>query len=81
MMDKFLAGMEAFKVLFVRVTELGFVLIGFVVLIYLLLGANSGDFVISVIANISIVVNALTPNVLIGLALVLFMGNLLRHKR
>ncbi len=80
-MDRLLTGIEAFRAMFIRVTELGFVLIGFVVLVYLLLGEDSGDFVISVIANISVMVNVLTPNVLIGLALVLVLGNLLRQKR
>lgn len=78
-MDKLLAGMQTVKTFVLRLTELGFVFVGFMVLIYLLLGENSGDLVIGVIANISVVVGALTPNVLIGLALALFLGLLWRR--
>jgi len=80
-MDTLLAGIQTFKTFVLRLTELGFVMVGFIVLVYLLLGENSGDFVISVIANLSILVDILTPNVLIGLALVLFMGVLWRQRR
>lgn len=79
-MNKLLASIQTLKTFVQRLTELGFVLVGFIVLVYLLLGENSGDFVISVIANLSILVDILTPNVLIGLALVLFMGLLLRQR-
>ncbi|MGQ0611471.1 MAG: hypothetical protein ACT4N9_10260 [Paracoccaceae bacterium] len=80
-MDTLMAGIQALKTFVLRLTELGFVMVGFIVLVYLLLGENSGDFVISVIANLSILVDILTPNVLIGLALVLFMGVLWRQRR
>lgn len=72
-MDKFLALMNAIKTVFRQVTETGFVFVGFVVLVYLLLGEHSGDFVISVIANISVMVNIITPSVLgaIGLGIAL----------
>lgn len=80
-MDTLLAGIQTLKTFVLRLTELGFVMVGFIVLVYLLLGENSGDFVISVIANLSILVDILTPNVLIGLALVLFMGVLWRQRR
>lgn len=79
-MDTLLAGIQTLKTFVLRLTELGFVMVGFIVLVYLLLGENSGDFVISVIANLSIIVDILTPNVLIGLALVLFMGVLWRQR-
>lgn len=80
-MDKLMASMQTIRTFVLRLTELGFVLVGFIVLIYLLLGENSGDFAISVIANLSVLVDILTPNVLIGLALVLFLGTLLRGRR
>jgi hypothetical protein len=72
-MDKFLALMNSVKAVFRQVTETGFVFVGFVVLVYLLLGEQSGNFVISVIANISIMVNIITPPVLgaIGLGIAL----------
>ena len=79
-MDNLLAGIQTLKTFILRMTELGFVLVSFMVLIYLLLGENSGDLVIGVITNISILVDVLTPNVLIGVALVLFMGILWRQR-
>jgi hypothetical protein len=79
-MDEFLTGVERLKTLFLRVGELGALAVGFIVLIYLLLGENSGDFVIGVIANISVMVNVLTPNVLIGAALVLFLLGIVKQK-
>jgi hypothetical protein len=79
-MDEFLTGVERLKTLFLRVGELGALAVGFIVLIYLLLGENSGDFVIGVIANISVMVNVLTPNVLIGAALVVFLLGIAKHK-
>ncbi len=79
-MDEFLTGVERLKTLFLRVGELGALAVGFIVLIYLLLGESSGDFVIGVIANISVMVNVLTPNVLIGAALVLFLLGIVKQK-
>ncbi len=79
-MDEFLTGVERFKTLFLRVGEIGALAVGFIVLIYLLLGENSGDIVIGVIANISVMVNVLTPNVLIGAALVVFLLGIVKHK-
>jgi hypothetical protein len=80
-MDGFEAGIERLRTLCLRVGELGLLAVGLIVLVFLLLGENSGDFVIAVIANISVMVNVLTPNVLIGAALVLFMLVLLKQKR
>lgn len=72
-MDRFIDMMSTIRQLFRHITETGFVFLGFVVLIYLLLGEQSGSFVISVIANISVMVNVITPPVLgaIGLGLAL----------
>jgi len=41
----------------------------FVILIYLLLGEHSGTFVVSVIANLSVLINVITPQVLASLGL------------
>lgn len=72
-MDKFLALMNTVKSIFRQVTETGFVFVGFIVLVYLLLGEQSGAFVTGVIANISVLVNVITPTVLgaIGLGVAL----------
>ena len=72
-MDKFVSLMGTLRTIFRQVTETGFVFVGFVILVYLLLGEQSGDFVTSVIANISVMVNIITPPVLgaIGLGIAL----------
>jgi hypothetical protein len=72
-MDKFLTFMSSIKTVFRQVTETGFVFIGFIVLVYLLLGEQSGGFVTGVIANLAVMVNVITPTVLgaIGLGIAL----------
>ncbi len=72
-MDKFVSLMGTLRTIFRQVTETGFVFLGFVVLVYLLLGEQSGTFVTSVIANISVMVNIITPPVLgaVGLGIAL----------
>ena len=72
-MNRFSDLMSSVQRVFRQVTETGFVFLGFVVLVYLLLGEQSGGFVLSVIANISVMVNVLTPQVLgaVGLGLAL----------
>lgn len=72
-MERFMSLMTSIRSVFRQVTETGFVFIGFVVLVFLLLGEQSGSFVTSVIANISVMVNVITPPVLgaIGLGIAL----------
>ena len=40
------------------------------VLLYLLLGEASGNYVVSVVTNVSLLISAVTPQAIIGLALV-----------
>jgi len=40
------------------------------VLVYLLLGEASGDYVVSVVTNVSLLISAVTPQAIIGLALI-----------
>jgi hypothetical protein len=66
--------------LFLRLTEAGFVFVGFLVLIYILLGAGSGDYVVSVIANLTALIAAIGPQSLVGIAIVLALLHLARRK-
>ena len=50
------------------------------ILIYLLLGEDSGDYVISVMANLSLFVSAVTPEAIIGIAIVVGLFTYLRTK-
>ncbi|MEZ8006198.1 MAG: hypothetical protein QMC60_01580 [Amylibacter sp.] len=50
------------------------------ILIYLLLGEGSGDYIISVMANVSLFVSAVTPEAIIGVAIVVGLFTYLRTK-
>lgn len=53
-----------------RVVELMGLLLVVLVLVYLLLGEASGDYVVSVVTNVSLLISAVTPQAIIGLALI-----------
>ena len=50
------------------------------VLTYLLLGEDSGDYVISVVTNVSLFVSAVTPQAIVGVAIVVGVLAYLRSK-
>lgn len=75
--DKYLAQLRS---VLLRGAELmGFVLV-VLILVYLLLGEASGDYVISVMTNISLFISAVTPQAIIGVALVVGAVSYLRKK-
>ena len=53
-----------------RATELMALVIVVLVLLYLLLGEASGNYVVSVVTNVSLLISAVTPQAIIGLALI-----------
>lgn len=63
-----------------QLTEAGFVLVLFIILIYILLGAASGPFVIGVVSNILLLINAVTPQTLIAGAIVLALIYLVKRR-
>lgn len=65
-----IASLHTLRAVLWRVVEAGGLFIGLIVLIYLLLGAGSGPFVLGVIDNIGALVAAVTPQALIGIAIV-----------
>jgi hypothetical protein len=67
------------KGLFLRLTEAGFVVVAFIVLIYILLGAAAGPYVASVIANLTGLITAIGPQSLVGIAIVLALLHLARR--
>mgnify|MGYP006919319416 CR=1 FL=1 len=79
-MENFLRGVSSLRSIFIKVTETGFALVGFIVLVYLLLGEDSGPYVISVIANITLLIGAITPQALVGIAVTLALVHLIRRK-
>ena len=66
--------------LFLRITEAGFVFVGLVVLIHILLGADAGPYVGSVITNLTGLIAAIGPQALVGIAIVLALLHLGRGR-
>ena len=75
--DKYLAQLRS--VLLRGAESMGLVLV-VLILVYLLLGAASGDYVISVMGNVSLFVSAVTPQAIVGAALVFGLVNYLQKK-
>ena len=65
-----IASLQALRAVLWRILEAGGLFIGLIVLVYLLLGTGSGPFVEGVISNIGTFVAAVTPQALIGVAIV-----------
>ena len=75
--DKMLAQIRS---LLLRGAEgLGLILV-ILVLTYLLLGEDSGDYIISVVTNVSLFVSAVTPQAIVGVAIVVGILAYLRSK-
>ena len=53
-----------------RAAELMSLVLVVLILVYLLLGQASGDYVVSVMTNVSLLISAVTPQAIIGLALI-----------
>ena len=53
-----------------RASELMGLVLVVLVLVYLLLWEASGDYVVSVVTNVSLLVSAVTPQAIIGVALI-----------
>lgn len=79
-MEGLLRTVSTVKNWILQLTEAGFVLVLFIVLVYILLGAASGPFVIGVISNVLVLVNALTPQTLIAIAIALALVYLVRRR-
>lgn len=56
-----------------KIAEIGFVTNLVLILVYILLGENSGDFIISVVANIILLVDALTYQGVVTIVLAAFL--------
>ena len=76
-MDKYLAQLRS---VLLRSAELMGLVLVVLILVYLLLGEASGDYVISVMTNISLFISAVTSQAIIGVALVIGAVSYLRKK-
>ncbi len=79
-MNKFMTMMGNLTAMFLRVTEAGFALVAFIVLVYILLGEDAGPYVISVVTNLILLVGAVTAQALVGIAIVLGLVYLLKTR-
>ena len=79
-MDKFMSNLQSVKMLFLKVAEAGLALVAFIVIVYLLLGAAAGPYVISVIANLSLFVGAVSSEAILGIAILAALVFFLRKK-
>jgi hypothetical protein len=70
-MSRILGLLASVRLLFLKIAETGLALVGVIALVYILLGEDSGSFVISVITNLSLLISALTPTALLALTLAL----------
>ncbi len=80
MMDGLMRYLSTVKSWIAQITEAGFALVLLMILVYILLGAGSGPYVIGVVSNVLMLVNALTPQVLIAVAIVVALIYLVRRK-
>lgn len=69
-MDALLRHLADVRRLFIAVSQTGFALFALIVLLYLLLGADAGPWVGSVIANLSILIDAIGQQALIAIAII-----------
>ena len=79
-MLKILNALQFTKTVLLRVAETGLALIGFIVIVYLLLGEDSGPYVLSVVTNISLFMSAVSSEAILGVAIVTALLLFLRKK-
>ena len=79
-MDRFSDLLKKITALFLTASEAGLALVSLILVIYLLLGGNSGDFTLSVINNLSLLVEALTPQAIVSVAIVFVAYAWMRRK-
>jgi hypothetical protein len=64
-----------------KVVEAGFVLVLLSVLLYILLGADAGLYVGFIVINVKMLIYALTPQAVVGIAIVLTLGWIAKRPR
>lgn len=79
-MQKILNAFQSVKVVLLRIAETGIALVGFIVVVYLLLGEDSGPYVISVITNISLFMSAVSSEAILGMVIIAALILFLRKK-
>lgn len=70
-MDRIQNALSRLQALFLKAAEVMAVLVALIVLVYILLGEDSGPYVTGVVTNLSLLIFAITPQTLIAVALVI----------
>lgn len=70
-MDRIQNALSRLQALFLKAAEVMAVLVALIVLVYILLGEDSGPYVTGVVTNLSLLIFAITPQTLIAIALVI----------
>ena len=79
-MTKLIEWLTTLRGFFLAVAETGLALVAFVLVVYLLLGGDSGDYVISVVTNVGLLVQAISAQAMVALALIVAVAMLVRNK-
>ena len=77
-MDELKAHLLKIRTLVVLIAEIGIGLVAIIAISYLLLGENSGDYVQSVIKNLSVVVDVLKPETVVSVVLLIIAYNVIK---
>ena len=80
-MLSFIEQLSTVKIVLFRIVEIGAALIGVILILYLLLGEDSNPYIDSVITNLSYLVEKISPQALIALALVILGYIVIKSKR
>ena len=71
MLQNLIKRLKEFSSLVIELTKAGILIISLIILVFLLLGDNSGQYVQSVIVNIGELINIISSEAIIGIALVI----------
>ena len=79
-MDRFSDLFKKITALFWTASEAGLALISLILVVYLLLGGDSGIFTMSVVSNLSLLIEALTPQAIVSVAIIFVAYAWMRRK-
>ncbi len=77
-MEELKAQLLRIRTLVVLIAEIGIGLVAIIAISYLVLGENSGDYVQSVIKNLSVVVDVLKPETVVSVVLLIIAYNVIK---
>lgn len=79
-MDKVNEFLTKFRTLFLNVTTFGMALVALLIVLYMLLGETSGEYTISVVTNVTLLIGALTPESVVIAGLGLFLLHVYQNR-